>query len=696
MPGVDMIKTISRNRHAALALVLCLCYVANLWLTNVLRQQAGGIDTIWTANAFVIGGLLLLPSRWRLPILASGFGLQVAVILLFGVSAVDAFGFSVLNTVEAVCVAGLARRIGVVRLTTPSRFAGLIFLALLPVLLAGSLLLGIGAWMLHGEFPISMLANRLPAKFLGMGLVLPAILLLARSRASLMRTPPWEQLCAYLLMAGLAGAVFTPFSAVALFVAFPAITLVGLRMGPRAVILAMALTCTVMLPLGVHQAPPGLMTDHESLNHRITLSQVYLAMVFATGLIAALMATHQQRLRQILARRSASYMRARDRAQAASVAKTEFLAAMSHEIRTPLNSIIGFAQVLERRDDLPADSRHQIGLIERSGGALLTVVNDILDFSKVEAGRIDLDPKPVDLAQACQSAMAIVADGAQRKGLTLAMTFQGVAGAAHVCDDHRLGQVLLNLLNNAVKFTDAGGVTLALSVVSQGEQDLVRIAVTDTGPGIAPAAAERLFLRFSQVDSSVSRTHGGTGLGLAICKGLVDLMGGKVGVESTPGQGSTFWLEIPMARAEAIAEPAADQSGEQGLCAHILLVDDHPMNRELGVTILSLLGCTADIACDGREAIEAAQTRRYDAILMDVHMPVVDGLAATRAIRALGGPVSMTPIIAMSADVLPEQVARMREAGMVDSVGKPVSIQALNDCLARWIGRDADGEVLAA
>jgi CheY-like chemotaxis protein/anti-sigma regulatory factor (Ser/Thr protein kinase) len=271
-----------------------------------------------------------------------------------------------------------------------------------------------------------------------------------------------------------------------------------------------------------------------------------------------------------------------------------------------------------------------------------------------------------------------------------------VAGAAHVCDDHRLGQVLLNLLNNAVKFTDAGGVTLALSVTSQGEQDLVRIAVVDTGPGIAPDAAERLFQRFSQVDSSVSRTHGGTGLGLAICKGLVDLMGGKVGVESTPGQGSTFWLEIPMARAEAIAEPAADQDREQGLSAHILLVDDHPMNRELGVTILSLLGCTADIACDGREAIEAAKTRRYDAILMDVHMPVVDGLAATRAIRALGGPVSMTPIIAMSADVLPEQVARMREAGMVDSVGKPVSIQALNDCLARWIGRDADGEVLAA
>ncbi|MFZ3006094.1 MAG: ATP-binding protein [Phenylobacterium sp.] len=692
-----MIKTVGRNRDAYTAVVLGLCYIANLWLTNALRQQAGGIDTIWTANAFVIGALLLLPARWGLATLVTGFVVQVAVVLMFKVGLVDAIGFSVLNTVEAVGVVWLARRMRVVRLTTPSRFAGLIFLALLPVLLAGSVLLGVGAWILHGEFPVTMLANRLPAKLLGMGLVLPAILLLGHSNAAgLMQAALWRRLSAYLLMAALAALVFTPFSAVALLVAFPAITLVGLRLGPRAVIFAMGLTCMVMLPLGIQDAPPGLLTDHESLNHRITLTQVYLAMVFATGLIVALMATHQQRLRQILARRSASYMRARDRAQAASVAKTEFLAAMSHEIRTPLNSIIGFAQVLERRDDLPADSRRQIGLIERSGGALLTVVNDILDFSKVEAGRIDLDPMPVDLVAACQSALSIVAESAERKGLTLAMTVEGQGAAAHVCDDHRLGQVLLNLLNNAVKFTDAGGVTLALSVAPQGDLDLIRIAVTDTGPGIAPEAAERLFQRFSQVDSSVSRTHGGTGLGLAICKGLVDLMGGKVGVQSAVGQGSTFWLEVPMTRADALVAVEADEDAEQGLSAHILLVDDHPMNRELGVTILSLLGCTADVACDGREAIEAAKTGRYDAILMDVHMPVIDGLAATRAIRALEGPMSMTPIIAMSADVLPEQVARMREAGMVDSVGKPISIQALNDCLARWIGRDADGEVLAA
>ncbi|CAN5876712.1 MASE1 domain-containing protein [soil metagenome] len=692
-----MIKTEKHRRDAYMALVLCLCYVANLWLTNALRQQAGGIDTIWTANAFVIGALLLLPARWTLPTLASGFIIQVGVVLMFKVGLVDTLGFGLLNTLEALGVAWAARRIRVVRLTTPSRFAGLIFLALLPILVAGSLLLGLGALALHGEFPITMLSNRLPAKFLGMGLVLPAILLLGRGgRAGLMPTPLWERLAAYLLMAGLAALMFSPVSAVALFVAFPAITLLGLRMGPRAVTLAMALICMVVLPLGIQHAPAGLMTDHQDLNRQITLSQVYLAMLFATGLIVALMATHQQRLRQILARRSASYMRARDRAQAASVAKTEFLAAMSHEVRTPLNSIIGFAEVLERRADLPAESRHQIGLIGRSGGALLTVVNDILDFSKVEAGRIDLDPKPVDLVQACEDALSIVADGAERKGLALALTCEGELGAAHVCDDHRLGQVLLNLLNNAVKFTDAGGVTLALAVEDQGELDLVRIAVTDTGPGISAEAAARLFQRFSQVDSSVSRTHGGTGLGLAICKGLVELMGGKVGVRSTPGQGSTFWLEIPMTRALAIAAAPADQARAQGLAAHILLVDDHPMNRELGVTILTLLGCTADVACDGREAIEAVQTRRYDAIMMDVHMPIVDGLAATRAIRALGGPVSLTPIIAMSADVLPEQVAKMREAGMVDSVGKPVSIQALHDCLARWVGRDAAGEVLAA
>ncbi|MBU1376497.1 MAG: response regulator [Alphaproteobacteria bacterium] len=687
----------SRSRHVATAAVLCAGYALNLWMTNVLREGAGGVDTIWTANAFVIGAMLLLPTRWTAPCLAVGFVVQSAVILLFDHPLFDAVGYSVLNVVEALAVVFLARRANAARLTTPGRFASLIFGALLPVLIIGTGLLGLVIMGMTGAFPTQMILGRLAAKFLGMSLVLPAILLLGRpGQAAPMPARAWELPTALVLVAGLASLIFTPDGAIALLFMFPAFTLLGLRMGPRMVTLAMVLICGVILSLGIYHGPPALIGEQAAPSRQIAAMQVYLAVVFATGIITALMATHQQRLRQLVVARSTGDRRARRRAEAASIAKTDFLATMSHEIRTPLNSIIGFAQVLDLRQDLPGDSRHQVGLIKRSGNALLTVVNDILDFSKVEAGRIELDPKPVDLTAACQDALSIVAETAARKGLALTMTVEGDIQTAHVCDDHRLCQVLLNFLNNAVKFTDAGGVALTLAVEPLGDMDRVRISIADTGVGIGPEAVAGLFQRFSQGDSSVSRNHGGTGLGLAICRGLIEAMDGRVGVQSTLGEGSTFWLEVPLPRAAPVVQAESDTGEDAALSAHILLVDDHPVNRELGVTILGILGCTVDVACDGREAIEAAQIRRYDAILMDVHMPGVDGLAATRAIRALPGAVSRTPIIAMSADVLPEQRARMRAAGMVDSVGKPVEIEDLHACLVRWVGRDATGEVVAA
>ena len=688
---------VGRNRQATMIVALLVCYIANLWLTNVLRVQAGGIDTIWTANAFVIGALLILPRRRAAACLCVAFLVQTAVILSFGHAMFDAIGYSALTVVEAIAVVALARRLRAVRLTSPGRFATLIFLALTPVLLVGSGVIALVLWGMAGEVNWSLVFNRLVAKFLGMSLVLPGILLLAHRTASTAFRPAlWEASAAYLLMACLAFAVFSPMGPVALMAIFPAITLLGTRMGPRAVTVAMVMVSGVLLWLGVNFGVPSLMLSYETFNRQVTMLQIYLTMVFATGTLAALVAAHQQRLRQLLLRRSQSHRLARDRAQAASLAKTDFLATMSHEVRTPLNAIIGFVQVLERRQDLAAESRHHIGLIGRSGDALLTVVNDILDFSKVEAGRIALDPKPVDLAAVCRDVIAIVADSASAKGLSLDICVEGELAQAYVCDDHRLGQVLLNFLNNAVKFTDVGGVTLMISATCQGDADLIRIAIVDTGPGIAPAGLAGLFQRFSQVDSTVSRNHGGTGLGLAICKGLVETMGGRVGVESTLGLGSTFFLEALFSRATPVAAPVGDQRRTGGMGAHVLLVDDHPMNRELGVTLLDLLGCTSDVACDGREAIIAVQTQCYDLILMDVHMPVVDGLAATRAIRALGGEIGATPIIAMSADVLPEQLARMRAAGMVDHVPKPVSVQVLAERLDRWTRRIAVDDIVAA
>ncbi|WP_309643440.1 ATP-binding protein [Phenylobacterium sp.] len=685
------------TRQAAVAACLGVCYVLNLWLTNVLRELTGGFDTIWTANAFVIGAVLLLPRRWAPACLAAGFSLQVAVILAFQHAAFDAVAYSLLNLVEAIAVVALARRLNVVRLTTPARFAVLVFLVLAPVLLLGAGLLGVVAFALNGEFPLAMVLARLAAKFLGMSLVLPAILLLGAGGGSAIMTPRrWETLGAYLLAAGVAALIFTPVGPIAVMALFPAVTLLAVRTGPRVVTVAVALICAVLLGLGVTRGPPSLVGDGGGLSHEVSLAQVYLAMLFAAGVIPALMATHQQRLRRLLLRRSLGDRRARARAEAASVAKTSFLATMSHEIRTPLNAILGFAQVLDRKADFSAESRHQVGLIRRSGEALLSVVNDILDFSKVEAGRIELDPRAVDIAGVCRDALGIVAESAERKGLNLTMSVEGDLAAAYVVDDHRLCQVLLNFLNNAVKFTDTGDVVLSLSVAPGDELDRLRIAITDTGPGIPAQAQTSLFQRFSQVDNTVSRNHGGTGLGLAICKGLIEAMGGRVGVASKVGQGSTFWLEIRLARGAPAVSAEAEAREADAVGAHILLVDDHPMNRELGVTLLNLLGCTVDVACDGLEAIKAAETCRYDAILMDVHMPGLDGLAATRAIRRLPSAAASTPIIAMSADVLPEQLARMKQAGMIDSVEKPVSIADLHACLGRWVGRDAAGAEIAA
>jgi len=660
--------------------------VANLWLTNVLRETTG-LGTIWTANAFVIAALLLLPARWAPVLLAMGFVLQGAVILAFGHPLYAAVGYSLVNVIEAVAVVYLARRLNAVRLTTPGRFAALIFLALAPVLVFAALLLGLGAWVIEGAFPAAMLANRLGAKFLGMSMVLPAILLLSQGRRTrLVSERSWEITMGYVAVAVLVALIITPAAPIALLAMFPVVTILGLRTGPQAVTVSMAVACVVLLTVGFLWGRTPVLAETRTLSQQVTLFQVYLGLVFGTGIVTALMAIHQQRLRDLIMHRSVSHQRARARAEAASVAKTDFLATMSHEIRTPLNSIIGFAQILEMDTEMRPDSRRQIDLIRRSGNALLTVVNDILDFSKVEAGRIELDPKPVDLTVVCRDALAIVAEAAESKGLGLTMEVEGDVYGGHVCDDHRLCQVLLNYLNNAVKFTDAGQINLKLALADEGDRDRVRISVADTGVGITKEAAAALFQRFSQVDSSVSRTHGGSGLGLAICKGLIEAMGGQVGVDSAPGAGSTFWLELTLERARVSAPSVEEDERAEALSAHVLLVDDHPMNRELGVLMLQILGCTVDVACDGREAIEAAKTGRYDAILMDLHMPVVDGLAATRALRAMDGPMSRAPIIAMSADVLPEQIARMREAGMVDSVGKPVKIEHLHACHSRWAG----------
>ena len=374
---------------------------------------------------------------------------------------------------------------------------------------------------------------------------------------------------------------------------------------------------------------------------------------------------------------------ARDVAEAGAQAKSEFLANMSHELRTPLTSVIGFSGLLQGSGNLPEAERKYADRIATASEALLSVINDILDYSKLEADAVDLDPQAFDPRAMVFGAVNIVESQCEAKGLILETVIDADLPVALMGDQGRLRQVALNFLSNAVKFTAAGSVRLEVTAVG----DRLRLAVSDSGIGISPAKVDALFDRFTQADATTTRLYGGTGLGLAISRRLIEMMGGEMGADSEPGKGSTFWFEVPLQVAEAAAEAAdaGDLAVVDGM--KILMADDAAPNRELVTAIMSGLGLALETVCNGAEAVEAARNGGYDLILMDVHMPVMDGLHATRAIRAMEGGVARTPIIALTANVQPEQVQRCLDAGMDGHVGKPIQLDELLAALAMASGR---------
>ncbi|MFE1601105.1 PAS domain-containing hybrid sensor histidine kinase/response regulator [Methylobacterium sp. ID0610] len=382
---------------------------------------------------------------------------------------------------------------------------------------------------------------------------------------------------------------------------------------------------------------------------------------------------------------------ARIQAEHASQAKTDFLASMSHEIRTPLSSVIGYTEMLLDDADLTESQRLQASRIRSAGSALLTVVDDILDFSKIEAGEVDLDLTPFALDGLIENAVAIVRQLAERKGLEIRVDLDPALPRNLVGDQSRLRQILLNFLNNALKFTRRGHVVLAVARSGVAEAGWpIRFSVTDTGIGIAPEQQARLFKRFSQVDGSIRREFGGTGLGLAISKMLIELMGGAIGVVSTPGEGSTFWFEVLLPEASTAPLPAKVPLARPARPGRILLVEDLIVNQDLARAVLERAGHAVDIANDGLEAIAAVQAKPYDLVLMDVQMPGMDGVTATRHIRALAQPVAHIPIIAMTANVLPAQVSEFLAAGMNDHLSKPFRRDELQAAIDRWIGAPAE------
>lgn len=379
---------------------------------------------------------------------------------------------------------------------------------------------------------------------------------------------------------------------------------------------------------------------------------------------------------------------ARAEADQANQAKSLFLANMSHEVRTPMNAVLGLAHLC-LQTELSARSRDYVEKIERSAQALLRIVNDILDFSKIEAGMLHLEATDFELKEVIARQRDLFEFAAQEKGLRLEFTVNSDVPPIVRGDPHRLGQVITNLLANAVKFTEQGEVQLKVSCVSEPEDSpLYRFEVFDTGPGVNNDKVHKLFESFSQADSSVTRRFGGTGLGLAICYQLVELMGGNIGAESRPEGGSRFWFDVPL---QARPERRVPRAGEKGPKAppgdflagkRVLVAEDNAINLEIVRELLDQVGAEVAEARTGLEAVDWVKNSAFDAILMDLQMPQLDGLSATRAIRDLGLEL---PIIALSANVSQGDRERCLAAGMSAVLGKPLRPELLYQTLSRWL-----------
>ncbi len=659
---------------------------------------------VWLSNGILAAALLQLHRRPAVAVLTACFTINLFSNVIRGDAGILLWLNALMNLGEAFLCAFLARRVcgAALDMRRPKRLLAFAGLAAVPAV-AVTAAIGFGVVMLVRQTGLSTavvfnIYSFCIVELLGLLLVTPILLLVARAHRfkGMTRARAPEAIGLFALMLVVTTAVFWQNDLSVAFLTFPPMLLISLRMSPTktagALILLAAITGAATLtghgPVHLTRLAdvPGLETVSPMLR-RLGIFNLYLLTMVAVVLPISTVMTERRRLEACLRARTVAAQEARRRAEDAAAARSRFLAMMSHEMRTPLNGVAGFADVLAARPGMDADAVRQARQIRESSDGLLMLVEDILDFAR---GDDALTQEPLDLAAVVRETVAPSLAAAEARGLTLSIDDRLPPNSRFTADRRALRQALHPLVANAVKFTERGEIVVRLDRAADG----VCIRVSDTGVGIEPDFLPSLFDAFAQADASIRRNHSGVGLGLALSARHIRRMGGHIDVDSRVGEGSTFILRLPFDRAADVFEevrPVTDAVApvkDAGRVPGVLVVDDHPVNREVARIMLEAFGCEVVEVCDGQEALDAVEVRRFDLVLMDVRMPRMDGLEATRRIRGLAGVGETLSIVAMTADAMPEDVIRCLAAGMNAHMAKPINQAGLLAMVSRALSGD--------